>query len=662
MSFWRNFNKEREAAVGCSNYDCAPPVSEAFPEEKDLDRTKSLLEELRSCGIFEDSGELQHRENVVKKLESLYKEWLKETCVSMDVPEVVTDKVGGKIFPFGSYHLGADFKGADIDILCVGPGFVERKEFFTSFYNKLKAQKEVKDLLAIEEAFVPVIKLTYDGIEMDLVYARVNLRSVPEKISLLDDSLLTNLKPECVRSLNGYRVTEEIRRSVPNVSTFQLALRAIKLWAKRRRIYSNKLGFLGGVSWAIMVASICKMYPNASASTVVHKFFQDFSVWTWPRPVLLRTLVYHDKSFAVWNPLDNKADRAHLMPIITPAYPQQNSAFNVSRSTLAIIKEELQRGYAITEDIQEGKEKWAKLFQTSKFTNQYQHYIKLQLTSPTEEKHPEWVGLLESKIRHLVKTLERIEYISRAHVNTESLTAPPTRDGKITTSWLIGLLLDPKVYRPRVFNLYPELKPFRCHVYNLSETTNMTENGVTLWSRYILKENQTWRDPHPGNRVFRPVAPTVRPQTPSAAPCGAVRPAMTGKGWPKPLALKRNQSSVPSTSGPSASASVGPQGTKRPSHPQLETSAKRMRSEGQPTCPVSSPAAEPGSSGPSQSTKRACSSEPETQSKKLKPDLKTPAFTSQTVPADELCDQPSGLSTPAAPVKHNITFKLMRRF
>ncbi|XP_041645707.1 poly(A) polymerase gamma-like [Cheilinus undulatus] len=408
-----------------------------------------------------------------------------------------------------------------------------------------------------------------------------------------------------------------------------------------------------------MVASICKMYPNASASTLVHKFFEVFSMWKWPRPVLLKTLVYLDKSFAVWNPLDNKADRAHLMPIITPAYPQQNSTFNVSRSTLGIMKEELQRGYTITEAIQEGKEKWAKLFQTSKFTDQYQHYIKLQLTSPTEEKHPEWVGLLESKIRHLVKTLERIEYISRAHV--ESLTAPPTRDGKITTSWLIGLLLDPKVYRPRAFNLYFELKPFRCHVYNLSETTNMTENGVTLSSRYILKENQTWRDPHPGNRVFRPAAPVVRP-TSSAAPCGAVRPAMTGKGWPKPLALKRNQSSVPSTSRPSASASVGPQGTKRPLHQQLETSAKKKRSEGQPTHPVSSSAAERGNSGPSQSTKRVCSSEPETQSKKLRPDLKAPAFTSQTVPADELCDQPSTLSTPAAPVKRNITFKLVRRF
>lgn len=46
-----------------------------------------------------------------------------------------------------------------------------------------------------------------------------------------------------------------------------------------RNIYSNKLGFLGGVSWAIMVARICQVYPNATASTLVIKFFKIFSMW-----------------------------------------------------------------------------------------------------------------------------------------------------------------------------------------------------------------------------------------------------------------------------------------------------------------------------------------------------------------------------------------------
>lgn len=44
-------------------------------------------------------------------------------------------------------------------------------------------------------------------------------------------------------------------------------------------IYSNILGFLGGVSWAMLVARTCQLYPNAIASTLVHKFFLVFSKW-----------------------------------------------------------------------------------------------------------------------------------------------------------------------------------------------------------------------------------------------------------------------------------------------------------------------------------------------------------------------------------------------
>ena len=136
-----------------------------------------------------------------------------------------------------------------------------------------------------------------------------------------------------------------------NFFTSRLSLRAIKLWAKRHGIYSNVLGYLGGVSWAMLVARVCQLYPNADPSTLVSKFFLIFLKWEWPQPVLLKKPEEAGLGKVMWDPRQNISDRFHLMPIITPAYPQQNSTFNVSRSTLEVMKGEFQQSLEICEEI-----------------------------------------------------------------------------------------------------------------------------------------------------------------------------------------------------------------------------------------------------------------------------------------------------------------------
>lgn len=50
----------------------------------------------------------------------------------------------------------------------------------------------------------------------------------------------------------------------------------------------------------------------------------------------------------VWDQRVNASDRYHLMSIITPAYRQQNSTFNVSESTKNVILMEFNRGMTTT--------------------------------------------------------------------------------------------------------------------------------------------------------------------------------------------------------------------------------------------------------------------------------------------------------------------------
>ena len=67
---------------------------------------------------------------------------------------------------------------------------------------------------AVADAFVPVIKMVYDGIDIDMTFARLALKEVTDNQSLSDPNLLKNLDQKCVRSLNGCRVTDEILNQV----------------------------------------------------------------------------------------------------------------------------------------------------------------------------------------------------------------------------------------------------------------------------------------------------------------------------------------------------------------------------------------------------------------------------------------------------------------
>uniref|UniRef100_A0A673AE89 Poly(A) polymerase n=1 Tax=Sphaeramia orbicularis TaxID=375764 RepID=A0A673AE89_9TELE len=473
------------------HYGITSAISLAPPREIDHQYTNKLCDAMKPFGVFEDEEELNHRLAVLGKLNNFVKEWIAEISEVKNLPPSAISCVGGKIFTFGSYRLGVHTKGADIDALCVAPRHVERSDFFQSFFEKLKQHEEIKDLRAVEDAFVPVIKFKFDGIEIDLLFARLALQSIPDNLDLRGDSILRNLDIRCIRSLNGCRVTDEILYLVPNKENFRLTLRAIKLWAKRRGIYSNMLGFLGGVSWAMLVARTCQLYPNAVAATLVHKFFLVFSKWEWPNPVLLKQPEDSNLNLPVWDPRVNPSDRYHLMPIITPAYPQQNSTYNVSTSTRTIMSEEFKYGLSVTDEILQGKAEWSKLFEPPNFFQKYKHYIVLTASASTEENHLEWIGLVESKIRVLVGNLERNEYITLAHVNPQSF--PGNKENRnendFVSMWFIGIIFK-KVENAESVNidLTYDIQSFTDTVYRQANNINMLKDGMKIEATHVKKK------------------------------------------------------------------------------------------------------------------------------------------------------------------------------
>ncbi|CAG8631363.1 13040_t:CDS:10, partial [Dentiscutata heterogama] len=378
-----------------------PPIAVTYPTPREIEVTDLLVQELTAQGTFESEEESKRREVVLGKLDKLVKEFVYNISrEKKKLPEADAKEAGGKIFTFGSYRLGVHGAGADIDTLCVVPRHVTREDFFDEMHRVLRNLSEVNELTCVPDAYVPVIKLKFQDIPIDLLFARLELPKVPDELELKENTLLKNLDETCIRSLNGSRVTDEILRLVPSIPAFRTSLRCIKLWAKRRAIYSNVMGFFGGVAWAMLVARICQLYPNAIAGAIVSRFFRIMHQWRWPQPVLLKPIEDGPLQVRVWNPKIYHGDRFHLMPIITPAYPSMCATHNVTQSTKKIIEREFER---VSSDSSERQLKWLVFFLVNNNIG-IKDYIVITRS-----------GMVESRIRHLISKLESVENLELAH-------------------------------------------------------------------------------------------------------------------------------------------------------------------------------------------------------------------------------------------------------
>ena len=311
-----------------------PPMSTALPTESETSATTALLEELRRQHTFESADATAKRYvlrlgNHLEQIQSIpprdttnnpnsswqVLESLQNICDEF-VRTVAREKPGrseqsiknarGKVFAYGSFRLGVYGPGSDIDTLIVGPKYVTHDDYFRIFpdlLHKMAPEGSVTNFTAVPEAHVPIIKFEYHGISIDLIYSRLAvLQELPaQNFDLKDMNLLRGLDGRELRAVNGTRVSDEIMSLIPEHATFRQALRAIKLWAKRRAIYANIMGFPGGVAWAILVARVCQLYPRAASSLVLQKFFYILQSWAWPLPVVLKQIEQGPLAAAVWD-------------------------------------------------------------------------------------------------------------------------------------------------------------------------------------------------------------------------------------------------------------------------------------------------------------------------------------------------------------------------
>lgn len=330
---------------------------------------------------LEPTAGIQTRERVLNRMTAVCREWIQAVCRQKGYPT----SAGGQLLTSGSYRLGVHEPGADIDTILVAPAVCHRTDFFgttaedfrdpNSLAERIRRHPDVTNFVPVEGAAVPLLTFDWEGINIDLLFARLNSNTVPENFDVDNDAVLDGADSATEKSLNGPRVTNLIAAfaggTQERYQAFLTVVRCVRKWAKARGLYSNKMGYWGGVNINIGVALTVQLYPNACPAALLRKFFLVFVNWRWPQPLMLTKP--HDAGYGlpVWSPA--QAGR-QVAPMITPAYPAMNSTLAVSRQTLQIMQEEFRRAHEIMDNLWKTFQanpneplNWNKLFEPSDF-------------------------------------------------------------------------------------------------------------------------------------------------------------------------------------------------------------------------------------------------------------------------------------------------------
>ncbi|EKX46853.1 hypothetical protein GUITHDRAFT_162826 [Guillardia theta CCMP2712] len=387
----------------------AQPLSFDGPSVADMQLNDKLMETLKQLGAYEDKECNKRREQALENIEKIMKTWTCEICKTKNIS--LDFDCSCRVAPFGSYCLGVHSHDSDIDLLCIIPEVVNRSEFFSRVPAKLAEVEGITCIKSLADAFAPVIKFQYCGFDIDLGMVRMPCGSIPPDLNIaLDRHLLRIEDTKDITCLNGPRVTYELLQRVPNIENFKVLLRAIKLWARRREIYSKIIGFPGGVAWGIMAAQVAQLYPKMCPSLLLEKFFHLYKHWKFEDAIIVAPPEecqapdgQERYNLHAWDPTRRHFSRRPLT-VITPTYPMDNSTFNVTDSALNVIRNEISRANSLTQGLAQGESSYNDLFEPAMFFKQYGTFVQIEVLG--SEKHIEaFSGYVESQIRKLVEKL-----------------------------------------------------------------------------------------------------------------------------------------------------------------------------------------------------------------------------------------------------------------
>jgi len=303
----------------------------------------------------------------------------------------------------GSYRLNVHGNDTDIDIVFVVPKAITRTQVFASFVPHLVGTPGVADVHPVPDARVPVIGVTVDGQEFDVLTCHAPTDGLPDRGVLLETyDWMNGMDEASVLAFNGPRVTELILHTVERFPAFQSALRFLRFWAKQRFVYSNKSGYYGGVNLALLVVWAAQRQPRAGGAALVQAVFDAFAKWPVGTAITLDAHVPH--TCPAWlahldRPSTTRSSEASgAIALLTPCFPRYNTMHSASVVSAGILRKELHRA---ARSLTANPRAWSVVCAPLSTFALCRRFIRVEVRTPDTAPGRLWAGFMEAHVRTL---------------------------------------------------------------------------------------------------------------------------------------------------------------------------------------------------------------------------------------------------------------------
>lgn len=360
--------------------------------QQDREMALNIASFLQSEQMLETPTQLSARQAALQRLNEL-------------VAQVCNGPEGFRLFPVGSFGLGVHTPHSDMDILCCSS--TPAGDFFAGMTRYLNSQSKKDSSIGtcrlILDAVVPIISVTILNVPIDLQYATIRNvtwgKTNVDLVKVLEEADERPLLDQAsFLAAQSYRALRVLTSLIPDLNVFKHAYLIIKRWAAAKGLDSNKMGFLGGHAWTIMLTRVAQANSRASVMGLVAEFFSTYASWDFRNnPVTVNMFPAINYNFV---------SKKEPICVITCTTPHKNITRNATHSSRRILIAELQKAHSIVSRPGNPQEVLRDLWTPLAFTSLHSSYLQINFSAATHREYSQWAGQIESRLVQLLLWLE----------------------------------------------------------------------------------------------------------------------------------------------------------------------------------------------------------------------------------------------------------------